>query len=86
MLQKLILSKSNLYKIRIFTLITVWINFECLSMIRHLFTATGKVTRASFSLHPKGTLKSYALEVLIKRGNGNHGLQGGEDGEGVIKN
>ena len=55
-------------------------------MIRHLFTATGKVTRASFSLHPKGTLKSYALEVLIKRGNGNHGLQGGEDGEGVIKN
>ena len=54
-------------------------------MIRHLFTATGKVTRASFSLHPKGTLKSYALEVLIKRGNGNHGLQGGEDGEGAIK-
>ena len=54
-------------------------DFERLSMIRHLFTATGKVTSASFSLHPKGTLKSYALEVLIKRGNGNHGLQRSEE-------
>ena len=54
-------------------------------MIRHLFTATGKVTRASFSSHPKGTLKTYALEVIIKGPDGNHGLQRGEEGKGVIK-
>ena len=60
-------------------------NFERLSMIRHLFTATGKVTRASFSSHPKGTLKTYALEVIIKGPDGNHGLQRGEEGKGVIK-
>ena len=60
-------------------------NFERLSMIRHLFTPTGKVTRASFSSHPKGTLKSYALEVIIKGPDGNHGLQRGEEGKGVIK-
>ena len=60
-------------------------NFERLSMIRHLFTATGKVTRASFSSHPKGTLKTYALEVIIKGPDGNHGLQRGEERKGVIK-
>ena len=54
-------------------------------MIRHLFTATGKVTRASFSSHPKGMLKTYALEVIIKGPDGNHGLQRGEEGKGVIK-
>ena len=60
-------------------------NLERLSMIRHLFTATGKVTRASFSSHPKGTLKTYALEVIIKGPDGNHGLQRGEERKGVIK-
>ena len=60
-------------------------NFERLSMIRHLFTATGKVKRASFSLYPKGTLKSYSLEVIIKGPDGNHGLQRGEERKGVIK-
>ena len=60
-------------------------NFKRLSMIRHLFTPTGKMKLTSFSSHPKGTLKTYALEVIIKGPDGNHGLQRGEEGKGVIK-
>ena len=60
-------------------------NFKRLSMIHHLFTPTGKMKLTSFSSHPKGTLKTYALEVIIKGPDGNHGLQRGEEGKGVIK-
>ena len=60
-------------------------NFKRLSMIRHLFTPTGKMKLTSFSSHPTGALKTYALEVIIKGPDGNHGLQRGEEGKGVIK-
>ena len=60
-------------------------NFKRLSMIHHLFTPTGKMKLTSFLSHPKGTLKTYALEVIIKGPDGNHGLQRGEEGKGVIK-
>ena len=60
-------------------------NFKRLSMIRHLFTPTGKMKLTSFSSHPTGALKTYALEVIIKGPDGNHGLQRGEERKGVIK-